>query len=213
MPPQTKSKSARAAAGDLTDADVVAAVDAVLAERGYDGLTVQAVAARAGVRAADLRARFRSPHDLFDLALAAYYDRHRTALAAALAADAPLRDRVHQLVDAWLDTVDANPTYARIVQAQLATDGRHAERIREHLRRALAPIETLLAEVTPADGPLAARHFHVSLAGVIASYFTYTPIIGTRAWGNNPLSPGALAERRAHVHWIVDVWLDALTRR
>ena len=71
--------------------------------------------------------------------------------------------------------------------------------------------ETALAEVTAPDGPLAARHFFVSFSGITINYFTYSPVLAP-AWGADPLSPQAIEERRAHVHWLVDALLAGLER-
>ena len=82
--------------------------------------------------------------------------------------------------------------------------------MRRHLNGILRPIEELLGAAARASGPLAARHFHISLSAIVTQYFTMAPAIGKRGWGREPLGKPALAERRKHVHWIVDACLDKL---
>lgn len=70
-------------------------------------------------------------------------------------------------------------------------------------------IEDALAPLTPTTGPLAARHFFVTFAGMVTNYVTYAPFLAP-LWPGDPLSPAALAERRHHVQWMVDTILAAL---
>ena len=69
-----------------------------------------------------------------------------------------------------------------------------------------------LAEVAPEAGPLAARHFFVTMSGAMINYFTYGPILEP-LWGADPLSEDGVEERRAHLHWVVDALLARLEER
>jgi hypothetical protein len=68
----------------------------------------------------------------------------------------------------------------------------------------------LFASVLPGDGPLGAHQFHISLSGMVMYYFTHAPVFGQEVWGIDPLSGEAIEERREHLHWVVDAWLDGL---
>jgi hypothetical protein len=66
-----------------------------------------------------------------------------------------------------------------------------------------------LGELAPTEGPLAARQFYVTFSGMVINYFTYAPVLGPM-WGEDPMSEKALSERRAHIHWMVDLLLEGL---
>ena len=67
-----------------------------------------------------------------------------------------------------------------------------------------------LSTVAPDRGPQAARHFFVSFSGIVTNYYSYARVLGP-LWGADPLSESALAERREHVHWLVDTLVQRLS--
>ena len=60
-------------------------------------------------------------------------------------------------------------------------------------------------------GPLAARQFFLTFSASVINHFTYGEALAP-AYGTDPLSPDGIAERRAHLHWLVDALLAALER-
>ncbi|MCB9600946.1 MAG: hypothetical protein H6720_11420 [Sandaracinus sp.] len=82
--------------------------------------------------------------------------------------------------------------------------------MRAHLIDVLSITTRALEGVLPKSGPLAMRHFHLSLSALVINYFTYGPVLGKTWWGKDPLGARGLSERRDHVHWVIDAWLGAL---
>lgn len=194
--------------------EIIAAARSLLEERGFGSLTAKAVAERAGVNKALVFYYFGSTTELFEQVLEDYYERHRADLENGFnaAGGADLRSRVHHLIDAYIESLLANRVYAQIINEQIATGGPHIEIVRRHFGKLLAWTREVFAAVLPAEGPLAARQFHISLSGMVTHYFIHAPIFGETLWGRDPLSPEGIEERRAHLHWAVDAWLDALER-
>jgi AcrR family transcriptional regulator len=188
---------------------ILDAAEQLLGEVGYGGVSAQDVAERAGVNKALVFYYWGSMPELFEKVLERYYERHRHALAAALEGGGSLAKRVHRVVDAYLDFIEGNRLYARIVQQQVASANPGLELVQRHLGSFFTWTTGVLAELAPADGPLAARHFYMSLSGIVINYFTYAPVLG-ELWGRDPMSAEALAERRDHVHWLVDRLLQGL---
>ena len=58
------------------------------------------------------------------------------------------------------------------------------------------------------DGPLSAKHFFMTVFGMAINYYTYAPVLGP-LWGVDPMGKKALAERREHLHEMLDTILDA----
>lgn len=189
---------------------ILEAAERLLVDEGYEGLTAQAVARRAGVNKALVFYYWGSTAQLFERVLERYYDRHRQALVDALAIQGSLHQRAHHIIDTYLDYMEANRRYVRLVQQQVAGRGPHLPAVQRHLASLMEVSMGLLTEVAPAHGPTAARHLHLSLSALVVNYFTYAPALG-EAWGpDDPLSTAGLEERRAHVHWVIDAWLDRL---
>ena len=46
---------------------------------------------------------------------------------------------------------------------------------------------------------------------MVINYFTYAPALD-EVWQGDPMSAEARAERRLHVHWVVDALLEKLAR-
>jgi hypothetical protein len=81
--------------------------------------------------------------------------------------------------------------------------------VERHLTTFFEWIKAALGEIAPATGPLAAKHFYLTFSGIVTQYFTVAPALAG-PWGEDPLGAPALAERRAHLHWLVDTLLARL---
>ncbi|MCA9521595.1 MAG: TetR/AcrR family transcriptional regulator [Myxococcales bacterium] len=201
---RTKEKKRRDRAEEIREA-----ADQLFCEKGYDGVSMRDIAERAQVNKGLLFYYYKSKADLFELVLARYYEAHREALASAFAAEGTLRERIHRMIEAYMSFMADNQRYARLVQQQVAELETH-----ELIQRNLAPLFewtiSALSGVTDANGPLAARHFWITFSGLVINYFTYAPLID-KLWSGDPLAAEQIAERRAHVHWMVDAILEKLS--
>lgn len=188
------------------------AAAAILEEDGVDALSARNVADRAGVNKGLVFYYWGSTQGLFEQVLERYYAEHKSSLEAAFDAGGSLAERVHQVLDEYLDFMEQHGAYARIVQSQVSSGGPLLPLVQRHLSEVLELTTRMLGDVTPASGPLSARHFHLSLSAIVINYFTYGPVLG-KAWlGKEPLGRAALKERRAHIHWVADAWLEKLQR-
>lgn len=189
---------------------ILDAADELLAEAGLEGLSARAVAARAGVNNALVFYHFKSMRGLVERVLERYYEGQLAALEAASGdGDEPLPLRLHRVVDAYLDFMEAHRRFPRLVHGLTAMGPELHELIRGNLARLLRWAEQALAGVAPEDGPLAVRHLFITFSGAITTWFTQAPLLAP-SWGGDAQSPAALAERRAHIHWLVDAMLASL---
>ncbi|HEX7603066.1 MAG TPA: TetR/AcrR family transcriptional regulator [Polyangiaceae bacterium] len=193
-----------------TEARILEAAEGLFCTAGYAGVSARDVAERAGVNKALVFYHYDSMRGLFEAVLERYYDAHTKGLADALAGGGSVRERMHRLVDAYLDFMTTHARYATLVQAQLSNPETHSlvEKSYEPLYRY---IEAALLEVAPKEGRAAARQLFVTFSGAVINWCTYAPLL-SRVLGSDPLKPPLLEERRAHVRWLVDLVLDALER-
>lgn len=197
---------------DPTDrrALILEAADELFGDRGFDGVSMRDVAQHAGVNKALVFYYFGSKDQLFEQVLDRYYAAHADALSAtALDPEAPLRERLHALVSEYLDFLEGHERYARMVQQQLTGHGGDLTFIERSLTALYRSVEATLGDVTPKEGPLAARHFFVTFSAAVINYFTYAPVL-REVWEEDPRSAEAMAERRAHLHWLVDAIVAGL---
>jgi len=186
---------------------ILTAADALFAERGFDGVSMRDVAERAGVKKALVFYHHQNKERLFDQVLERYYAAHAQALRSAFQVEGSPQDRFHHVIDRYLDFIEANQRYAKLVQREVC--GAHPQRVQRGLEPLMSWVESALSEVAPSQGPLAARHLFVTLSGAVINYFTYAAALSP-AWGSDPLSEHAIRERRAHLHWLVDCLLTGL---
>jgi len=183
----------------------------LFARRGFDGVSIRDVATEAGVNKALVFYYFQTKATLLDEVLEGYYRDHVAALEGPLHAEGSPSERLHRVIDGYLDFMAGHYAYARIVQQEIARGG-NMKRIRQSLGDLLLFTETTLQDLVPKAGPQAARHLFITVSGLVNQYYAFAPALGER-WGTDPLSAGDLAERRAHVHWVVDAVLEKLAPR
>ncbi len=191
---------------------ILRAADELFGEVGFAAVSVRDVAQRAGVNKALVFYYFGSKEALFEQVLERYYAAHAEAFEGAFSAEGTLQERMHGVLDAYLDFVDEHQRYPRLVQGVIVGDSEHHALVGRNLQLLYGYVERALGEVAPTEGPLAAKQFFVTLSGAVINYFTYAPVMGA-LWDDDPLAPGRLAERRAHLHWVVDALLSGLERR
>lgn len=189
---------------------ILGAADELIGELGPDAVSVQAVADRAGVNKALVFYHFKNKSGLVERVLERYHRACSQALDPAFAAGGSLRDRLHRVIDAYFDFAARHRRYPALIQREVA-GGRRRELARRHMRPLHDWICRALEGVAPECGPLSPRHFFVTMSGLVLDYFTYVPVLGG-LWSDDPLAPETVAERRAHVHWILDKMLDGLAR-
>jgi len=197
----------------MTDPDtptrILAAADELFGEIGYDGVSVRDIAERAGVNKALVFYHFGSKDELFARILDRYYTEHQAALERAFATDLPVRERLHRVIDAYVDYISENRHYPRLVQRLVAGSGAPMAPIADNLGALFRSTVEALRDVAPTAGPRSARHFFVTFSGAVINYFTYAPVLAP-VWEGDPLSDDGIAERRAHLHWLVDALLGEM---
>jgi AcrR family transcriptional regulator len=185
------------------------AAEELLGERGYDGVSIRDVADRAGVNKALVFYYFKTKSDLFDTVLERYYEAHTAALAKAFEREGSFRERVRRVVDAYVDFMHAHRIFPRLVQGELSRATPRTDKIRKNFAGLLGWMARAMEGALPDRGPTATKHLFLSIAAMVVNYYTYAPAIAD-LWGEDPFSEHALAERRAHLHWMVDAVLDKL---
>ncbi|MEB2311934.1 MAG: TetR family transcriptional regulator [Sorangiineae bacterium] len=191
---------------------ILDAAAALFGERGFAAVSVRDVALRAGVKKASVFYYFGSKAELFERVLDRYYEAHARALEAVARGPGDAHERLHRLLDGYLDFMEDSERWVRLVQSELGAGSAHLPRIARGLELLYERVRAVLDGLVPEQGPLAARHFFVSFAGIVNAYPTYAPALGDIFHGD-PLAAHARRERREHVHFVADALLHALLER
>lgn len=198
--------------GDARDASaerILAAADALFCSRGFQAVSVRDIAERAGVKKASVFYHFQNKEALFAQVLDGYYEAHAEALRAARQHGGDSRQRLHTLLDAFMDFMEDHSRYVKLVHIEIASGGPALPKIREGLHKLLRLVEDILGDEVPCDGPLSAKQFFVSFSGIVNTYALYAPAL-TGLWTPDPESAAARRERREHVHWLADALFASL---
>lgn len=188
---------------------ILEAADALFAQQGYDGVSVRDVARAAGVNKASVFYYYSTKEKLFERVMTRYYEAHRRALEDAFEVEGAIDRRLHHLVDGYLDFILANDRYPRLVQGLLLSGSTELPLVSRGIGSLFEWTKTALADVAPDTGPKATRQIFVTIAGAVLNYMVYAPVLAS-AWGDDPLAPKSFEERRAHLHWLVDLMLADL---
>jgi TetR/AcrR family transcriptional regulator len=198
------------AANDDRRTRILSAAVELMSERGFDGTSVQAIADHAAVNKALIFYYFGNKTQLFAQIFEHYLGGLHAGLQQAMASfdeaattKAEGARRLHAVVDAYIDYIERNPSYPRVVQRELAnSQGRHDllatynARNYELVRKAMAPF------ALPEDGPAAPHQLFASVVGMVLYYHLSAPVMAPLI--PDPLGADARQARRRHVHWVVD---------
>lgn len=187
---------------------ILDAAEELFIQRGYDGVSINDVARGAGAAKGLIFYYFKNKEDLFDSVMDRYYAQHSRAIIEGFSGGgASTRERIHSVIDAYIDVLESNPGYPKLVQREVCSSSRGLVKTVEHMTPIYRWGLDALGGALPATGPLSAEHFFISIFGMIINYFTYTPLLDS-LMEDDPLSEAKLAERRRHIHELVDAVVD-----
>jgi TetR/AcrR family transcriptional regulator len=192
-----------ASRSERTRAAVLAAAEALFAERGFAETRLEDVAAAVGIRRASIFYYFADKPALYDAVLADVFGDLRERITPALLARKPLRERTLDAVSIWIDTLAARPTLARLLLREVA-DGRTGDEPRL-VRHTRAFFELVGRALAASDGdPIAAtpQEHSVHTASVVAGssvFFVAAMPVLIPGLGFDPLDASTLEAHRARM--------------
>jgi len=189
---------------------ILRAADTLFGELGFDATTTREIARRSGVNKALIYYHFKDKEDLFKNVLDQYYHDLGMVLQHSIQDNGDFRTRMIRLVDAYVDFLQSNLNFSRIVQRE-SSGGPHIDQIRQHLAPLFELGTTLIQEMYPETngGNLSGPQLLISFYGMIVGYFTYSDVLEDML-GSNPLSQENLRMRKEHLHRMLNITLDAV---
>ncbi len=177
-----------------------------LAEHGFHGARMVAIAKRAGVTHGLLHYYFDSKGGLYDEVIGRLFSRHLRLFQQLGAGDGTLT--VREAVLRSFDLFWEHPNQVRIMLWEMASGDDRVERsmaaFYDELARAF-PIATPEPDCAPGRDP---RDVYVSILGALVVYFFRDPAI-KRMFGDDRFTENDRKRRRAHMGALVDLLLDA----
>lgn len=189
---------------------ILKAADSLFGELGFDASSTREIAERCGVNKALIHYHFKSKDGLLECLLDDYYAKLGTTLQGVLTADTDVRERMLTLIDSYVDFLQENSNFARIVQRE-ASGGRHIDRIRSHMSPLFALGRRVLMDTFPGtkSGELAAEQLMISFYGMIIGYYNYAGVV-SHLMSSDPMSKANTKKRKKHLRRMVEIVLEAV---
>ena len=108
------------------------AADSLFGEVGFDAATTREIAERSDVNKALIHYHFDSKEKLLRAVLTRYYENLAATVTDSLSGDESLRERMMRLIETYIDFLDKNRNFSRIVQRE-ATGGKNMELVQRHM--------------------------------------------------------------------------------
>lgn len=192
-----------------TRSEILRAAEGIFAERGFAAARLEDVADRVGIRRPSIVYHFRGKRDLYDAVLDDLFAGLLGRIENALAAQAPLADRIEAVVKAWVSYVGGRPSLAGILLREVAEASpvRSAAATR-HVGPIISAVENALRE-GQRDGVLEQIdpiHFIFAVAGATLFFVAGTPALAP-GWPFDPLSAEQLRAHETEMLQMTRRWL------
>jgi AcrR family transcriptional regulator len=178
------------------------AARSLLAETGVEGITLRAIAERAGVRAPLINYYFGSKEELFKEVVGSVSKEIRDRLADTIAADSPWELRFRAYITNLLRALSADPYAPRLVMEHFILPDNAAtdEFTREVAQPQVAQLSALIHEGIQAGvlRPVDIRFMVPSMMGMCVFYFLSNPML-TRVFAEDMNNPQAVEAYGEHV--------------
>ena len=188
---------------EVTRQRLLKAAEALFIKQVHDGTSMHDLAALAGVPKSLVYYYFKNKSELFQAVLERYFSAHSQAMAAAMAMGGTTQEKLHAVLDAYVDVVERNPASPSLIHREICSNTERMHAIARQIMPILQWGTGSVGDLFPPEGPLCARHLFMSIFAMAMSYYSYAPLL-KELWDTDPLASPALAERRQHLHQVLD---------
>jgi AcrR family transcriptional regulator len=160
--------------GQRTRARVLECAEALFAEHGYSGTSLDAIAAEAGIHKPGICYYFPTKRALYEAVMVDVLGYFEALVNEALSTPGSIRARLLRSVESWVDGLASRPTAARLILHEAANPdpAAVAQAFRGMGDRVDPLFENAFQQLLPDAHPDDAFHFECAIAGATLLYAT-----------------------------------------
>ena len=194
---------------ESTRATIIAAAEAIFAEKGFAAARLQDVADRVGIRRPSIVYYFRNKRDLYEAVLNDLFSELAARIRAAVTSPTPMPERIEAVVKAWVSYVGERPSLARVLLREIAEALPARSPV---MMRYVAPISGVVEEairngqqqgIFQATDPV---HFIITAVGGMVFFTCAIPVFAP-GWPFDPLSQEQLLAYESELLEMARRWL------
>jgi len=163
--------------GERTRSRLLAVAEALFADRGYAGTSLDAIAAEAGMHKPGICYYFPKKRALYDAVIGEVLGSLEEHAIQALSSASSPRERLLRSIEAWVDALAARPTAARLILHEAANPDPVdvPQAFQGPGARTYRLIEKAFRELLPDAHPDDAFHFQSTIAGATLFFVAGMP--------------------------------------
>ena len=186
---------------------ILAAATDLFAAQGYEATTMQQIASKAKVSKGLAHHHFQNKQNLLLTIMLAFYKEQYEALREARDRSDDPRQQLHDILEAFVRHINANPQAPRITQRLSPYDPDVVEAMQSAQRPLHRLVLDKVSELVPEQGAHSARQLMMSFIGIAQYHITHGQLLAPLFEGD-AYTPDIIDERLQHLHWMVDAVLD-----
>ncbi|MEA3222346.1 MAG: TetR family transcriptional regulator, partial [Thermodesulfobacteriota bacterium] len=137
---------------------ILQAADTLFGEIGFDATTTREISEISNTNKSLIHYHFKNKEGLFQSVLDHYFENLSDTLQNVLLGREDIEDRLERFINAYLDFLEQNKNYIRIVQREI-TGGKNMDRVIQHMIQNFQMVIKVIREAYPKtrSGELAAE--------------------------------------------------------
>jgi len=184
----------------------------LFAEHGFNGVSVGQIAERAGVARGTPNYFFTSKEKLFQATLEHECTSAHLVVPEAIASagqDAQPEKLLHTLVDVYLDYLNVNPRFLRLIQWTSLQRPELMDEVESHWQTVLSAVEAVSLVSSASSTKREIKQLTLSVLGMCTFHFFFGSVIA-KPLALNTTNTRFLAERKRHLKWLLSAALRDL---
>jgi TetR/AcrR family transcriptional regulator len=189
---------------------IMEAAEQLFGDVGFDATSTRMISESSSTNKALIHYHFRSKEGLFLAVLDRYFEVLSSKLQGAINIDGPITARLLNLISVYMDFLEENINYIRIVQREIM-GGKNMERVIKHMGPIFEIILKVMADSYPRaqSGNFRVEQLTISFYGMVITYFTCSDVIKEFLHGD-PMSKESIQERKNHLLAMAQIILKVL---